>query len=158
MELCSNHKKVVIMTKYQRHKIKYCPVCGYVDLTEKENDCVYCNNSLIATNEYFDEICSQSELSDKEDIEEYVRQLYVYSDDKFDESIMSHRENQENTSAQVDYFEEQVILGNKNKCKCPECGSVDIQTINRGYNFLTGFLGSGSPRNVCQNCGYKWKP
>ena len=25
------------MAKYQRHKIKYCPICGYIDLTEKEN-------------------------------------------------------------------------------------------------------------------------
>lgn len=42
--------------------------------------------------------------------------------------------------------------------KCPKCGSTAIQTVNRGYSLMTGFLGSGSPRNVCQKCGYKWKP
>ena len=42
--------------------------------------------------------------------------------------------------------------------KCPRCGSTSIATTNRGYSFYTGFLGSGSPRNVCQKCGYKWKP
>ena len=42
--------------------------------------------------------------------------------------------------------------------KCPRCGSTQIATTNRGYSFYTGFLGSGSPRNVCQKCGYKWKP
>ena len=45
-----------------------------------------------------------------------------------------------------------------NTPKCPKCNSTAIQTVNRGYSFWTGFLGSGSPRNVCQNCGYKWKP
>ena len=46
----------------------------------------------------------------------------------------------------------------KNQIRCPRCKSTSIQTINRGYSFWTGFLGSGSPRNVCQKCGYKWKP
>ena len=42
--------------------------------------------------------------------------------------------------------------------KCPKCGSTSISTVNRGYSILTGFLGSGKPMNVCQNCGHKWKP
>lgn len=42
--------------------------------------------------------------------------------------------------------------------KCPKCGSIHIGVTNRGYSFWTGFLGSGSPRNVCQSCGFKWKP
>ena len=46
----------------------------------------------------------------------------------------------------------------KDVIHCPRCKSTSIQTINRGYSFWTGFLGSGSPRNVCQKCGYKWKP
>lgn len=46
----------------------------------------------------------------------------------------------------------------KNQIRCPKCGSTAIQTVNRGYSFWTGLLGSGSPRNVCQKCGYKWKP
>lgn len=41
---------------------------------------------------------------------------------------------------------------------CPKCGSTSIQTNNRGFSFFTGFVGSGSPRNVCQKCGFKWKP
>ena len=41
---------------------------------------------------------------------------------------------------------------------CPKCGSKHIATINRGYSIITGFIGSGSPRNVCQICGHKWKP
>lgn len=41
---------------------------------------------------------------------------------------------------------------------CPKCGSTNVQTTNRGFSVLTGFIGSGSPRNVCQKCGFKWKP
>ena len=44
------------------------------------------------------------------------------------------------------------------KIRCPKCGSTSIGTTTRGYSFLTGFLGSGTPMNVCQRCGYKWKP
>lgn len=46
----------------------------------------------------------------------------------------------------------------RNTVKCPKCGSTAVQTVNRGYSFWTGFIGSSSPRNVCQKCGYKWKP
>lgn len=41
---------------------------------------------------------------------------------------------------------------------CPKCGSTSIATVNRGYSIVWGFLGSGSPMNVCQACGYKYKP
>ena len=40
---------------------------------------------------------------------------------------------------------------------CPKCASPSIATINRGYSIIWGFIGSGKPVNVCQNCGYKWK-
>ena len=42
--------------------------------------------------------------------------------------------------------------------RCPKCGSTSISAVNRGFSIITGFIGSGSPRNVCQKCGYKWKP
>lgn len=44
------------------------------------------------------------------------------------------------------------------KVICPNCGSHDVGLVDRGYSFWTGFLGSGTPMNVCQNCGHKWKP
>lgn len=42
--------------------------------------------------------------------------------------------------------------------KCPKCNSTNISTINRGFSIITGPFGAGDPRNVCQMCGYKWKP
>ncbi|MGN1083222.1 MAG: zinc-ribbon domain-containing protein [Candidatus Avispirillum sp.] len=54
----------------------------------------------------------------------------------------------------------QTIVQNaeSNAIKCPKCGSTSIATINRGYSLVLGFIGSGSARNVCQKCGYKFKP
>lgn len=42
--------------------------------------------------------------------------------------------------------------------KCPKCGSTAITAGQRGYSFLTGFIGSSKTVNRCANCGYKWKP
>lgn len=42
--------------------------------------------------------------------------------------------------------------------KCPKCGSTLITAGQRGYNVLTGFIGSSKTMNRCANCGYKWKP
>ena len=40
---------------------------------------------------------------------------------------------------------------------CPKCGSPSIATVNRGFSIIWGFIGSGQPINVCQNCGNKWE-
>lgn len=49
-------------------------------------------------------------------------------------------------------------IKDKNNITCPKCGSSAVATTTRGFSLMTGFIGSGNPRNVCQNCGYKWKP
>lgn len=41
---------------------------------------------------------------------------------------------------------------------CPNCGSTAIEAVNRGFSFLTGFVGNGKTLNYCKNCGYKWDP
>lgn len=35
---------------------------------------------------------------------------------------------------------------------CPWCGSSEFTLLNRGYSLLTGFLGSGKVKRVCNNC------
>lgn len=142
------------MSKIQRHKIVYCPICGFVDLTEKESNCHHCNTSLETTDEYFDEICSKLEVASKSDVEEYVRQLYVYSDDRFDENIMSNRENNEKVSNQIDYYEN-LIINDEDDCNCPNCGSSNIQIVPRRWSILTGFFTNATDR-VCVKCGHKW--
>ena len=46
----------------------------------------------------------------------------------------------------------------ENAVKCPVCKSTEVELSTRGYSLFWGFAGSGSPRNVCKKCGYKWKP
>lgn len=142
------------MSKYQRHKISYCPICGYVDLTVKESNCRHCNMLLEITDEYFDEICSNLDVVNKSDVEEYVRQLYVYSDDRFDESVMLNRENEEKVSNQIDYYEN-LIINDEDDCNCPNCGSSNIQIVPRKWSILTGIFTNATDR-VCVKCGYKW--
>ena len=66
-----------------------------------------------------------------------------------------------NTSSSLKYtstIPTKKSAGQDRELVCPECGSKNIVTMNRGFSLLTGFIGSGSPRNVCQVCGHKWKP
>lgn len=41
---------------------------------------------------------------------------------------------------------------------CPKCGSADVHAGNRGWNWKTGLLGSGSVRVTCLRCGHAFKP
>lgn len=74
------------------------------------------------TDEYFDEICSQLESTNKDEVEEYVRQLYVYTNDDFNEENMSKREDEENISKQIEYYEDTLLD------TCGEChkGNVEL--------------------------------
>ena len=35
---------------------------------------------------------------------------------------------------------------------CPRCGCSEFTLLNRGYSVLTGFLGSGKVKRVCNRC------
>lgn len=49
---------------------------------------------------------------------------------------------------------DEIVFWNNRKAPptpcCPQCGSTSIATVNRGYSIVWGFLGSGTPMNVCQ--------
>lgn len=68
------------------------------------------------------------------------------------------KENNPIIQAREEHEKEKRIHEYNTTPRCPKCGSTHIGTVNRGYSIVTGFIGSGSPRNVCQNCGHKWKP
>lgn len=42
--------------------------------------------------------------------------------------------------------------------RCPICGSTSISTAKRGYSITFGFFGRNDLVNVCQTCGFKFKP
>ena len=56
------------------------------------------------------------------------------------------------------YKKPKCLQEDSSKITCPKCGSSSIATTNKGFSFFTGLLGSGTPMNVCQSCGHRWKP
>lgn len=67
--------------------------------------------------------------------------------------------NKDNVIKQKQLALQQAIAENREKnipC-CPKCGSTAIATVNKGFGLFRGFIGSGKPVNVCQNCGHKWE-
>lgn len=57
------------------------------------------------------------------------------------------------------YFEFNTAdIPDPNIVRCPKCGSTSVTTEESGYSLLTGFWGSSKKHNLCQKCGYRWKP
>lgn len=116
-------------------KYKMCPVCHS---TNSFVDEYIMDIKRISTDENF--MKAMTELYEKDPIE------YQLKISQFKTQVKQQEQVEESTRESKDVIH------------CPKCNSTAIQTVNRGYSFWTGFLGSGSPRNVCQKCGYKWKP
>ena len=45
-----------------------------------------------------------------------------------------------------------------NSILCPKCNSRNNSLTTRGFSLIWGFIGSSSPRRICNQCGHKWKP
>ena len=41
---------------------------------------------------------------------------------------------------------------------CPRCRSTDVVVGQRGYNVVSGFVGSSKTTNRCGKCGHTWNP
>lgn len=112
------------------YKFKECPICGGKNTMRNEEEDTL---NAISTDPQF--LKAMQELKEKDIIEYELK---------------------------MSQFRSQVEQKNKareeaNRPRCPKCGSTSIATTTRGYSFWTGFVGSGKPMNVCQNCGHKWK-
>lgn len=134
-----------------------CPECGK-EISDKSDKCIHCGFPLRSTpiiqeninGKYYDvTFLSDTNIPFIKKIN-MVREL-TGCDLFFAKEIAHKYHIEQESSKKVEEEDKDVI-------RCPRCKSTSIQTINRGYSFWTGFLGSGSPRNVCQKCGYKWKP
>ena len=67
-------------------------------------------------------------------------------DDSFNEDVMYARENTQNVSDQIDYYEDLILNDNdKEDCKCPTCGSTNIKKISTANRIVsTGLFGLAS--------------
>lgn len=129
---------------------KYCKLCGFVDGEGNIDICPICRST-----DWEDaDLITLKEISNDMDFLEAMMELKKNDPIEYQLKMSQFKANLKKQESQQKEQEESV----QNQIHCPKCNSTSIQTINRGYSFWTGFLGSGSPRNVCQKCGYKWKP
>lgn len=142
-----------------------CPECGK-EISDKSDKCIHCGYSLPEEPKntfFFNGVQLEKAffLDESVDNHKKISKLREASDVGNGVAIDLLREWRE-TGIIPDVVNHETLAEAKererNTVKCPKCGSTAIQTVNRGYSLMTGFLGSGSPRNVCQKCGYKWKP
>jgi hypothetical protein len=42
--------------------------------------------------------------------------------------------------------------------RCPQCRSAQVHAEKRGWNFLSGLIGSGQILLTCLKCGHQFKP
>ena len=110
--------------------------------------------------EFFDE-----KLSEKRACNEANKEKKQHEKEKkfFKKEIESEIREKERAKQAKMYMKQSLLKEEEEKPKqestipqCPKCGSTSIGVTNRGFSIITGFIGSGSPRNVCMNCGYKW--
>ena len=162
--------------------VKFCPVCNETgqNVADYKNEkgkefskgfrylyiprvgekiCHFCNKGELVdsplTYEEFDIIKTVSNY-DRQFLEAMIK---LKQEDIIEyQSRMSQFRVQYEQQQQQKQAQQQARQAQKTQIKCPRCGSTSIATVNRGFSFWTGFIGSGSPRNVCQKCGHKWKP
>ena len=156
-----------------------CPECGR-EISDKSKQCIYCGYPLEECNSNNKDKNSKSYVyiingnkfqideGFSNDIKTLVKNKDTIKLHKVSCNIasMTKMTNEEASEFLTDFIKNNFVASEKYRnyntpmpvIRCPKCGSTSISTINKGYSVLTGFLGSGKPMNVCQNCGYKWKP
>lgn len=132
-----------------------CNVCGFTKENSERIECIVChsNDWIDVDVEILQSISKDPKFLDamialkEKDIIEYELKMSQF-----------RAQVQQNESAKKQVQQQSTPSHSDSAVTCPKCGSTSIQTNNRGFSVLTGFVGSGSPRNVCQKCGFKWKP
>ena len=141
-----------------------CQKCGSIYLyaeSDPNKICKECKSSHIVytgltKKEY---LMTKANSFKNDDIKKQLREKYTFHSPYFDEVLYNTVYKKEHEGVRS-YIGPSASTPSPStpQIHCPKCGSTNISTINRGYSLVTGFVGSGSARNVCQNCGYKWKP
>lgn len=143
---------------YEIKKSGKCPMCSRV----LENTNIICkDNNFSHTNTEFDIINSYSNVYSKEpEFFDYMNELKEKDFNYFQSELnIMHQKIKEKEAEGRRLKEIQAQLkAERDKPKCPKCGSTYVALGTRGWSMLTGMIGSNNPMNVCQTCGYKWKP
>lgn len=130
-----------------------CPKCGKIESFNpdwiSESVCPECKTKVIptTTKDYQYDLMTTEE---REKWDARMREKYVFHSDEFDLELYSKVED--------DDFERHIKIEvgkreevEKSKIHCPKCCSTNVTAGQRGFNIVTGFLGSGSTVNRCAN-------
>ena len=141
-----------------------CPECGQ-KISDKSDKCIHCGYPIVKVSKTFlfngvesDKAFFLDKSIDLADRQRKLRAISDVGNSAAWDFVMEWDESGEIPDVVNHETLAEARERERNTIKCPKGGSTAIQTVNRGYSLMTGFLGSGSPRNVCQKCGYKWKP
>lgn len=141
-----------------------CPECGR-EISDRSDKCIHCGYPIVKVSKTFlfngvesDKAFFLDKSIDLADRQRKLRAISDVGNSAAWDFVMEWDESGEIPDVVNHETLAEARERERNTIKCPKCGSTAIQTVNRGYSLMTGFFGSGSPRNVCQKCGYKWKP
>lgn len=143
----------------------YCKKCGTIGFSfEKdpsEELCMMCGTlgtRQFVPEQYLDEYGDLKPGAREQIFEELVKTSSEFDQEAHDRVPLVLAQYERQSAMLAAEAKGQDTSNTSSSVRCPKCGSYSVATTNRGYSLLTGFIGSGSPRNVCQKCGHKWKP
>lgn len=143
----------------------YCKKCGTIGFSFKKDPskelCRMCGTlgtQQFVPKQYLDEYGDLKSGAKEQIFEELVKISSEFDQEAYDRVPLVLAQYERQSAMLAAESQGENTSNTSSSVRCPKCGSYSVATTNRGYSLLTGFIGSGSPRNVCQKCGYKWKP
>lgn len=162
-----------------------CPECGK-EISDKAPACIHCGFPLSKLkkekkknifkydgekydlNDLVKHIISHTDIDGFMDTEawETARNMLKNKIPSYDDTedinelisyIIKNKKSPQNDSY-LSYIPSQPSSQPTSQLRCPKCGSTSITTEEEGYSLLTGFWGASRKHNLCQKCGYRWKP
>lgn len=134
---------------------RYCPKCGDITCSQKEEKCDFCNESYITT----DYEWSSGGSERKKILEEYVKPNPLFDEELYNLRVGKEKRQQQATLNQMRMEKQQAQRANVPKC--PTCGSTNVEKIStakKAFGFaMVGLFSSNLGKTMhCRNCGYKW--
>lgn len=160
-----------------------CPECGK-EVSDKASTCIHCGCPLSAQKESFykvvlppiDELGKNTATAARIASEILKVPMYEITDKllKREEVLVQNGLTLEQAKIIEQQFQKEsisinivtcdskpendVVINNHFVVRCPKCGSTEYHAGARGFNLVTGFIGSGKTVLTCLKCGHRWKP
>lgn len=143
----------------------YCKKCGTITYSFKKDPseelCMMCGTlgtQQFVPEQYLDEYGDLKPGAREQIFEELVKTSPEFDQEAYERVPLVRAQYKRQSAMLAAESKGENTSNTSSSVRCPKCGSYSVATTNRGYSLLTGFIGSSSPRNVCQKCGHKWKP